>query len=351
LYTPSLPPQNYYDFDPVTPFRYMLDVPPYECIAQKFLLTHPRLPCRGVLPRVSVVLDLDETLIHTEVAPIDDADFTFTLAGCDQPQTLHVRIRPHAELFLRTMAELFEVIVFTASERPYAEAVLRQLDPKGDLVEHVLCREDCTFIDGEFIKDLGGLSRDLSRTVLVDNRPEMYCYHTECGIPISSWFSDRRDCELLRLLPGLKHLASPACVDVRPYVRHRWRTHEEVTRVAKMLGRPLPIERFGSPSPRMTDASALSAPSPDNSPRSFPGSDDLSEEGEEGMFYDSGDSVKEEEYHTDEDGGDDNDVEEDGGGEEEGFYHERESAGGARPRLLRGKAPLRAPLGDVSCRW
>ena len=244
--------ENYFEFDPDAPFRFHLAVPPYSCIAasrQWHLCEPPALTAAAEgegnahqqgpsqePPRASLVLDLDETLIHTEVEFIEDADFTFCLpggGGGEGMQVMYVRTRPHAAAFLEFCASQFEIIVFTASERPYAEAVLRHLDPEGTLVDHVLCREDCTFVDGEFTKDLGALSRDMRRVALVDNRPEMYCFHAENGIPISSWFEDRRDCELLRLVPRLQAMA--ATPDVRDYVKHHWRTHEAVARVASTM--------------------------------------------------------------------------------------------------------------------
>lgn len=229
--TPLLRYENYFDFDADTPFRFHLSVPPYACLSSKWVLGSPL--CGHAPKRRSLVLDLDETLIHTEVEPIEDADFTFCLSSHDGgTQKMFVRIRPHAKHFLAEVSKHFEVIVFTASERAYAEHVLKNLDPTGSLVEHVLCREDCTYIEGEFIKDLGSLKRDLSDVVLIDNRPEMYCYHADNGVPISSWFEDRRDCELLRLMPSLARLTALSLTDVRSYVRHHWRTFENVKRVA-----------------------------------------------------------------------------------------------------------------------
>mmetsp|Transcript_96274 Transcript_96274/g.274256 ORF Transcript_96274/g.274256 Transcript_96274/m.274256 type:complete len:134 (-) Transcript_96274:1078-1479(-) len=72
----------------------------------------------------TLVLDLDETLTHTEVTPIDDADLVFHLQSCgdDAPQPMFVRKRPHVDHFLRTVAQKFEVVIFTASERPYCES-------------------------------------------------------------------------------------------------------------------------------------------------------------------------------------------------------------------------------------
>lgn len=88
--------------------------------------------------------------------------------------------------------------------------------------------------------------------MLVDNRPEMYCYHRDNGAPISSWFEDGRDVELLRLLPVLGRLAH--LPDVRPFVRHHWRTFESVARVAATLGIDPEEEAKGS------DADAASTP-------------------------------------------------------------------------------------------
>ena len=93
---------------------------------------------------MSLVLDLDETLIHTEVVLIDDADFVFTLTSSDGEglQYMYVRKRPH-RASLREVSKRFEVIIFAASERPYAENVLKELDPTGSLIDYLLCREDC----------------------------------------------------------------------------------------------------------------------------------------------------------------------------------------------------------------
>lgn len=229
--TPLLRYENYFDFDADTPYRFHLSVPPYACLSSKWVLGSPL--CSHTPKRRSLVLDLDETLIHTEVEPINDADFTFCLSSNEGTQKMFVRVRPHAKHFLEEVAKHFEVIVFTASERAYAEHVLKHLDPTGCLIEHVLCREDCTYIEGEFVKDLGSLKRDLTDVVLIDNRPEMYCYHADNGVPISSWFEDRRDCELLRLMPSLARLTSVSLSDVRSYVRHHWRTFEHVERVSQ----------------------------------------------------------------------------------------------------------------------
>ncbi|KAL7540103.1 hypothetical protein ACHAWF_006593 [Thalassiosira exigua] len=87
-------------------------------------------------------------------------------------------------------------------------------------------RDSCLPVEGNFLKDLHVLGRDLSRTVLVDNSPHAFGYQVDNGIPIESWFDDPRDRELLKLEAFLGTLHGEE--DVRDAVRRTFQTRELV---------------------------------------------------------------------------------------------------------------------------
>ncbi|CAN0201861.1 unnamed protein product, partial [Hapterophycus canaliculatus] len=91
----------------------------------------------------TLVLDLDETLIHarTDVRKMGEGRFDFM----DQrpPRRVFVRKRPHLREFLEAASELFEVVLFTAATEEFANAVVEHVDPERKLVDHILSRESC----------------------------------------------------------------------------------------------------------------------------------------------------------------------------------------------------------------
>nr|XP_025043962.1 carboxy-terminal domain RNA polymerase II polypeptide A small phosphatase 2 [Pelodiscus sinensis] len=129
--------------------------------------------------RICVVIDLDETLVHSSFKPINNADFVVPV---EIEGTMH-------------------------QVSWYADPVTDLLDRCG-VFRTRLFREACVFHQGCYVKDLSRLGRDLRKTLILDNSPASYIFHPENAVPVQSWFDDMADTELLNLIPVFEELSA-----------------------------------------------------------------------------------------------------------------------------------------------
>ena len=139
--------------------------------------------------------------------PIKLPDGTNTKAG--------INIRPFLQRWLTELIKYFQIIVFTASHKSYADVVLDYIDPENKYFQHRLYRENCTCIDeGVYIKDLNIIkNRKLENLIIIDNLVTSFGFHLDNGIPIVPFYDDTNDEELYYLQTYLKWLSNQS--DVR----------------------------------------------------------------------------------------------------------------------------------------
>ncbi|CAA7259717.1 unnamed protein product [Cyclocybe aegerita] len=176
------------------------------------------------LPK-TLVLDLDETLIHSTSRPIppqggsgilswgafgqrkQGAGHMVEVVLGGRSTLYHVYKRPFVDFFLRTVSGWYTLVIFTASMQEYADPVIDWLDAGRGILGHRLFRDSCTQLpNGSYTKDLSVVEADLSRVCLVDNSPISYSVNEANGIPIEGWTHDPSDEALLDLLPVLDSL-------------------------------------------------------------------------------------------------------------------------------------------------
>ena len=159
-----------------------------------------------------LVLDLDETLVHSSFKPVPNADYVIPVEI--DPGTLtdvYVLKRPYVDYFMEEMGKHYEIVVFTASLAKYADPLLDLLDVHN-VIRWRLFRESCYPFQGNYVKDLTSLGRPLERTIILDNSPHSYAFQPQHALPISSFIDDPTDCDLLDAVPVLVELAEAADV-------------------------------------------------------------------------------------------------------------------------------------------
>lgn len=210
----------------------------------------------------TLVLDLDETLIHSSSFPphqliqyftiLDDSiqiDSENTNADSTKsPQLIYIFLRPGLDEFLEYAKENFEVFVYTYAERNYAEPILDKILPDLD-ENHRLYRDSCITVSspsslttytsyykltaqdkngicknkkGKYsgvIKDLLMLKRNMSDVIFVDdNNYQAIRANSENTIVIPCWKGIPNDSALVSwLVPLLRNCLTAS--DVRDVIK------------------------------------------------------------------------------------------------------------------------------------
>jgi carboxy-terminal domain RNA polymerase II polypeptide A small phosphatase len=138
---------------------------------------------------------------------------------------VYVAKRPGVDEFLLEMAKHYEIVLYTASLNKYADPLLDLLDTNR-VIRTRLFRESCVYFEGNYVKDLSLLDRDISQTIIVDNSPSSYSFHPGNAIDCSSFIDDPKDRELDQIAAFLKGVKDVR--DVRG-ITQKWREWPNVS--------------------------------------------------------------------------------------------------------------------------
>ena len=143
----------------------------------------------------SLILDLDETLVHFKVNPQNESEGV-------------LRVRPGIIEFLDSIDKYYELIIFTAATQEYADLLIDAVEENKIYFEHRLYRQHTVIIDNDFVKDLSRVGRPLDKIAIVDNMPQNFRLQKENGINIKAfWGEEVYDTALIDLAPILINIA------------------------------------------------------------------------------------------------------------------------------------------------
>ena len=162
-----------------------------------------------------LILDLDETLIHVDFDyilkdKIVNYDKILYFDSEDEENIdIPLIIRPGLYEFLDYASKEFELIVFTASEKEYADAIINYIEKDKKYFKMRLYRNHCIYIEpGLYIKDLRIFSgyKKMEDIIIVDNSLFSFANQLNNGILITSFFEDKNDTFLNNVKDYLEYI-------------------------------------------------------------------------------------------------------------------------------------------------
>ncbi|KAK8058022.1 mitochondrial import inner membrane translocase subunit TIM50 [Apiospora phragmitis] len=126
--------------------------------------------------------------------------------------------RPGADYFLHYLSQYYELVLFTTVPFAMGEPLVRKMDPFRFIV-WPLFREATKYENGEIVKDLSYLNRDLSKVIIVDTNARHVRNQPENAIVLPKWTGDPKDKELVSLIPFLEYVHTMQYKDVREVLK------------------------------------------------------------------------------------------------------------------------------------
>ncbi|KAJ6237947.1 nuclear lim interactor-interacting factor-related [Anaeramoeba flamelloides] len=207
------------------PWFIILDEDENDSFKPPKLLPFPNLDKQD---KFTLCLDLDQTLVSSSFDENDNYDFAVEFNNGGVKNKVFVTKRPYLDDFLEKCSQMFEVVVFTASVKFYADSILDQLDPEKKLISYRLFRDSCSNFKDGYLKDLSILGRDIEKIIIVDDTPFSYSRNRRNAIPAKPFFVNKtsrnksnpfgilndwkKDRELLRILKILKIVNKEKCL-------------------------------------------------------------------------------------------------------------------------------------------
>ncbi|KAL4191849.1 hypothetical protein AMTRI_Chr06g191110 [Amborella trichopoda] len=172
----------------------------------------PLLPLQDLPPKPTVFLDLDETLIKSFNTQPPTFDFKVqVLRPPRMPEkiykfqsflgrmTYYISRRPGIDELLSFLHGKYEIVIFTASTKEYADPIIDKID-KYRVISYRLYRNSCKIVDGKCIKDLSRTGRNIKRLIIIDDKLSSFSLQKNNGIQVSAFVGDPGDKGLLQLL-------------------------------------------------------------------------------------------------------------------------------------------------------
>ena len=187
------------DEDGTNAYEIMKMIKEYEInkVSEPFIITPTK-------KRYSLILDLDETLIHLrqkkEVVNVKNdinininnmSDYNYNIDKEKNKYLLQFRVGLFS--FLTLLKPFYEIISFTSASKEYADVIINEIEKKRKFFDFKFYREHCVIYKDTFVKDVSRIGRDIQKIIIIDNNENNFVLNKENGIKISPYYGDDED--------------------------------------------------------------------------------------------------------------------------------------------------------------
>ena len=133
--------------------------------------------------KYTLVLDLDETLIH----------FNNNIINEQTNKKGNIHFRPFLYEFLEQAQNIFELVIYTVATKKYADPIINAIEKGNNYFACRLYREHCVLYKGLYVKDISLLGRDLDKIIIIDDKPYNFILQKENGIAIKPYWGSENE--------------------------------------------------------------------------------------------------------------------------------------------------------------
>ena len=156
-------------------------------------------PCKK---KYTLVLDLDETLIHlrqkkdiinikndVNIKINNTSDYFYDNYDKNNNKYL-LQFRVGLFSFLTILKPFYEIISFTSATREYADVIIDEIEKNRKFFDHKFYREHTVIYKDTFVKDISRIGRDIKKIIIVDNNESNFILNKDNGIKIAPYYGD-----------------------------------------------------------------------------------------------------------------------------------------------------------------
>ena len=168
-----------------------------------------------------LILELDETLIHTTFmeVPNCDYDFTFNINFLERPVKVYVYKRPYVNEFLYQMSKYYNIIIYSSNIPEYSNPLIDKLDEEKVILKRIY-KDKRIELNGVLFTDLSKLIIENGSNIIIiinNSSPPFINNSNNNTLPMNSWHFNKSDDELIKLKGFLEFLSNVN--DVREYIK------------------------------------------------------------------------------------------------------------------------------------